>query len=156
MNIRHALFVAITVGYGALFGCAAVPVDREDYRTELLAVHEAFLEAHRQNDWGYFRDFADNTVYGLRDGAITTQTPDQMGDRFAGYLSAAQFTRYEDLTTPVVFVSDDGTLGWVMAQVRIEGSLGEGRLDSTWSWVTLLKRVDGAWKLVGSASTRAE
>ena len=125
-------------------------------KTRVLAIHEAFLEGHRQNDWTFFREFAAETVYGLRGGEITHQTPEQMGERFAAYLGQAEFSRYEDLDEPIVFVSDDGTLGWVMAHVRIEGTLGEGRLDSTWSWVTLLQRIDGEWKLIGSASTRAE
>ncbi|MHC4975417.1 MAG: DUF4440 domain-containing protein [Planctomycetota bacterium] len=137
-------------------GCVGTAAREAGYRAELLAVHESFLVAHRENDWEFFRDFADETVYGLRDGEITTQTPEAMGERFEAYLGEAVFTRYEDLSEPVVFVSDDGTLGWVMAHVRIEGTYGEGRLDSTWSWVTLLERVDGEWRLVGSASTRAE
>jgi hypothetical protein len=125
-----------------------------DAKSELLALHKASLAAHRDNNWEFFRGVAGETLYGLQDGAITTQSPEEVGAAFEAYLTVARFTLYEDLDSPVVFVSDDGSLGWVIARVRVEGSYGEGRLDSTWSWINLFAREGASWKLVGTASTR--
>jgi hypothetical protein len=57
----------------------------------------------------------------------------------------------------VVTVSDDGTLAWLVCQVRIEGTRtppsGEPRpVDSTWAWIELYEKREGEWVRVGNVS----
>ena len=81
--------------------------------------------------------------------------------RFQGYFAAATFTRYEDLEAPITRISDDGSLGWVIAKVRVEGyyRTDDGArepLDTTWGWIELYGRKDGAWLRIGTVSDHDE
>ena len=58
------------------------------------------------------------------------------------------------MVDPVVRVSDDGTLGWVICQVKIAGSQGDESFSSVWAWIELYAKVDGTWKRVGNVSNR--
>ena len=73
-------------------------------------------------------------------------------------LKARRHNKYIDLETPVITLSDDKTLGWITVRVRAEGN----RLDAagnniaplafTSAWVSLYKKIDGNWKMVGNVS----
>lgn len=97
-------------------------------------------------------------VLDVGNGEINRITPESARARFQRYFERAEFTRYEDLVPPIVHVSPDGTTGWVIAQVRAEGTYrkdtgARSPLDTTWSWIELYERVDGEWRMTGIAST---
>ncbi len=133
-----------------------------DHSEQLLDLHRRSLEAHVNGDWRFFRDLAADPILSLRDGDVLSASPQETGERFRSYLSQAEFSRYEDIAEPRVWVSDDGTLGWVIARVRVEGVFARGTpdeqsLDTTWSWVAMFERDDaGEWRLAGTSSTRTE
>jgi hypothetical protein len=61
----------------------------------------------------------------------------------------------------IVRVSDDGTLGWLIAQVEIIGTQAADqaagddervRIDSVWAWIELYEKKDGRWYRVGDVS----
>ncbi|HEX8112522.1 MAG TPA: hypothetical protein VF516_32550, partial [Kofleriaceae bacterium] len=91
-------------------------------------------------------------------GELSRITPEIGRARFQRYLERAEFSRYEDLVAPIVRVSADGTVGWVIAQVRVEGTYREDDgvrtpLDTTWAWVELYEHAAGGWRMTGIAST---
>ena len=126
---------------------------------ELRELHKAALDAHVAGDWRFMVDTATDPTLMVSNGEIREATAEQLEAMFRPYLSSSTFTKYEDTREPIVCVSDDGSLGWVLARVRVEGSRtvanGKKSLDSTWAWVSLFKKIDGNWKLVANVSTRA-
>jgi len=85
--------------------------------------------------------------------------PPEYRDRRAAYLQDASFTTYRDLRDPIVRISDDGLLGWLIAEVEIEGTATgpdgtrQGFRDA-WAWVELYERTNAGWRLTGNASNR--
>lgn len=127
---------------------------------ELAAAHAASLAAHRDNDWEWFGSDTSDPFVVASNGAISRVSPEDQRTQFRRYLEGAAFRRYEDLEPPIIRVAADGSLGWVIARVAVEGTWSEGdapgqSLDSTWAWVTLYERVDGRWIRVANVSNRA-
>jgi hypothetical protein len=154
MNPRSA-FVALVVCASA--ACASdVRVDLASERAALLAMHEQILASHRTDDVDAWLALeADTTVVGNR-GELTYSTKAESAEGRRRYLAATEFSVYRDLQPPIVQVSDDGSLGWVFAQVEIVGSYlapDTTSIRDVWTWVELYQRRPEGWRLVGNAST---
>jgi len=90
-------------------------------------------------------------------GQITQPTLDARRARFQQYLGTTRFAEYIDLVPPVVRVSDDGSLGWVIVQVRAAGVQttqdgGSQPLAFESAWIELYERREGSWYRVGNVS----
>ena len=128
-----------------------------DARNELLALHEEAMRAHRESNAELLlRAEAADTVSANR-GEISQPTLEARRAMFGQYLGSTRFTEYVDVVPPVVRVSQDGSLGWVIAQVRAAGTQatkdGKSRPVAFESaWIELYERRDGTWFRVGNVS----
>lgn len=137
---------------------ACGPTGPDDHAA-LRAHHETILAAHRTGDVDRWIGLEADTVITANAGTITF--PDRAARRAAraAYLERTAFTTYADLRPPIVEVSADGTLGWVLATVEVEGTTvdaegGPRPLAAVWAWIELYRKVDGRWQLVGNLSNR--
>lgn len=127
----------------------------------LLGAHETILAAHRTSNVGAWMDVeTDTIVVGSRGGI---QMVDGAGRRRMreAYLGSTQFSAYRDVGEPVVRVSADGTLGWVIAEVEVKGSrrMPDGAtrdIDEAWVWIELYEKQAGRWRMVGNVSTERQ
>jgi hypothetical protein len=123
----------------------------------LRALHAKVIQAHRESNPGLlFEDVSEDFVQANR-GAITRPTIDERRARFASYLGSTTFAEYRDLVEPIVKVSKDGTLGWVIAQVHARGvhTTEAGKkepLEFVSAWIELYEKRDGRWISVGNVS----
>ena len=141
-----------------LTGCASTNiVPSLEAETELLALHEEAMRAHRESNAELLlRAEAPDYVVASR-GQITQPTLDERRARLERYLGTTRFTEYIDLVPPVVRVSEDGSLGWVIVQVRAAGlqATPDGRsepLAFESAWIELYERRGGSWYRVGNVS----
>jgi hypothetical protein len=129
------------------------PVDAD----RILAIHEELLKSHLENDpEGVLTSEADGVVVVSR-GEVLFPTKSERMVQFTRYLDRVEFERYRDVIPPLVRVSEDGTLGWLIAQVAIAGGYkGEDGeripIESTWAWIELYEKRDGRWFRVGEVS----
>ena len=142
----------------ALSGCAT-GVDRQAEISALEALHAGVLEAHRSGDIDSWMAQEAETVVSANRGAISFSDSEQRRSRREGYLDAVEFDVYRDLRPPIVMVSDDGTLGWVIAEVEIKGTMASDAgertpVESIWAWIELYEKRGGVWKAVGNVSNR--
>ena len=75
------------------------------------------------------------------------------------YLRATTFSVYKDVRTPIVTISDDGTLGWLITEVEVRGTHvaedgTETPVEAIWAWIELYRKRDGQWTMVGNVSNR--
>jgi hypothetical protein len=123
----------------------------------LRALHEKVIRAHRQSNVGLIlEDEAPDYVVANR-GEVTRPTLDERRQRLGAYLRSTAFQEYRDLTEPVVTISSDGTLGWVIVQVQASGlQTSEGGekepVEFVSAWVELYEKRDGRWMRVGNVS----
>lgn len=129
---------------------------RSSDATALLRLHEEVLEGHRSRDARWLSSEEEDYVVANR-GTVTAPTLAERRARFAGYLGATRFGFYRDRREPIVRVSDDGTLGWVVAEVEAEGTRTEDGKEEPVSfvsaWIELYAKADGSWRRVGNVSS---
>lgn len=135
--------------------CAPSRVDSDLDR--LRALHEKVIRAHRQSNVELIlEDEAPDYVVANR-GEVTRPTLEERRQRLGAYLRSTAFQEYRDLNEPVVTISSDGTLGWVIVQVQASGiqttELGEKEpVEFVSAWIELYEKRDGRWLRVGNVS----
>jgi Domain of unknown function (DUF4440) len=152
--------IAVLVSVMSL-SCGPVFSSRADDRARLLELHAEAMEAHRAGDIEVLlRAESEDYVVASR-GKISRPT---LEDRRAGlgpYLRETRFTEYVDVVPPVVAVSQDGTLGWVVVQVRARGEqVGAGGAKEPFefesAWIELYEKRGDEWRRVGNVSNFKE
>ena len=137
--------------------CAAPAAPTPTDADLLRALHEKVLRAHRSSDVELIlEDEPEDYVVAGR-GEITRPTRDERRTRMGAYLSSTKFEEYRDLVEPIVTVSADGTLGWVVVQVQARGvqtsKPGEPQpLQFVSAWIELYAKREGRWYRVGNVS----
>jgi len=129
--------------------CQSNP-DFKALRSEILEIHKKTIDAHWQKDVDYFtKDLANNYLF-VRNGEIQRPQKDEITARMSDYLNNTTFTEYRDLQEPIIGFSKDGSLAWLIVQVKVTGERtnddGTIRdLDFTCAWITLYDRQGGKW-----------
>jgi hypothetical protein len=157
--VKHLALASLLACSALLLSCghtnnAPPPVD---LRAELLALHEQVMVAHRESSADLLlRSEAPDYVSANR-GQIAHPTLEARRSRLQQYLEATRFSEYIDVVPPIVRVSSDGTLGWVIVQVRGAGiqSTQDGvsqPLSFESAWIELYERRGRSWYRVGNVS----
>ncbi len=128
---------------------------------ELLRIHEAVMESHRQGDVETWMAVESERYTSVNRGRITFPSSDDRRQMREPYLASTTFTMYRDLRTPLVRVSGDGSLGWLMAEVEVRGvQRGQGGeetpIHTIWAWIELYEKGPDGWRVVGNASNPRE
>lgn len=150
------------LGLALSLSACSRPSDGEgESRAQLLAMHEQVLEAHRTGDVEQWMAVEGDDYISANGGTITFPTTGERRGMREPYLLSTSFEVYRDLQDPIVEVSPDGQLGWVIAQVEMRGTQASSDssthpIEAVWAWIELYRKVDGAWKLVGNVSNRQD
>jgi hypothetical protein len=132
-------------------------MNQEKYEQELLELHKQVGDAYLNKDVGFFTKDIANDYFSISRGKYIKPTRSKITQIFENYLNITEFKVYESLMDPIVTVSDDGTLGWVVAQVKIQAKRElEGlshEVDEIWTWITLYKRQNGNWIRMGEVNS---
>ena len=130
-----------------------------DDRDALLAMHREVLEAHKARDVTRLLSAEPDEIVTVGRGEVSRSDKKDRIAMFERYLGSTEFTIYRDMIDPLVRVSDDGTLGWVIVQVEIAGThsaeSGEKtEFGSQWGWIELYEKRNGQWYRTGTVSSR--
>jgi hypothetical protein len=149
-----------------LAGCASTNSDVAPRSTladeqALLKLHEAGLRAHIENDVDALLATQSDDFMLMNRGEISSPSKAARREFLGPYLTATTFDFYRDAVQPMVKVSKDGSLGWVIAQVEARGSsaMRQGArqpLAFAVAWIELYERRDGEWVSIGNASSFKE
>lgn len=122
----------------------------------LLELHRGVLRAHLDGDVKAWLSQESDDFFVASGGEVTRPSRAERLAFFEPYLQETRFEEYRDLIPPIVRVSRDGTLGWVIAQVRGSGvrktGAGGARVEFTSAWIELFEKRDGRWIRVGNVS----
>jgi len=145
----------------ALAACSAPEPPGQDPAADLLAIHQRVLEAHRSGDVEGWMDVEGDEYVSANGGSITFPSLAERRAMREPYLRSTTFDAYRDLSEPIVEVSPDGQLGWVIAQVEVKGTRmttdsTTATIEDVWAWIELYRKIDGQWKMVGNVSNRRE
>jgi hypothetical protein len=139
---------------------AAKAANQEDAEM-LLRLHQEVMDAHRQLsvDMLLRNESADYVVAGR--GKVTRPTLEERRERLGSYFRSTRFTEYVDVIAPMAMVSLDGSLGWVVVQVRAKGQqeVAPGKtepLEFESAWIELYRRGPKGWQRIGNVSNFRE
>ncbi len=128
---------------------------------QLRSLHEQVMRAHRESNIDLLLEHdAPDFALGNR-GEISRPSLAERRARLGSYLRSTRFEEYRDVSEPVVTVSKDGTLGWVMAQVHVRGvqlTLAGRKepVEFDSAWIELYEKRGGKWYSVGNVSNFKE
>lgn len=164
MNLRPgplaALLPVAALTALVLAGCCEEPPDVDQEKVELLKIHLADIQAHKDRDVeGLLRTIGPDLRM-VRDGAVTVRTKDDLAARFREIFAGAEYPVYEDLQVPHAEVSDDGSMGWVISRIRVErlepDGLGGQRTEVfTYAGIMTYRKVGERWQKTANVSTFA-
>ncbi len=108
-------------------------------------MHGNILEAHRAGDVGAWMATETDTVVSANRGEVSFSSATERRAGRDRYLSSTTFSVYQDLRPPLVMVSEDGTLGWVIAEVEIKGmhsseGMADEPVEGIWAWVEFYEK----------------
>lgn len=155
--MRLATFLALSL----FAGPPPAAVGTGPAEKELLALHAAVLKAHLDsNVKAWLATESDDYVVANR-GEITHPTMADREKRLGEYLGRTRFHEYRDLVPPVIRVSRDGSLGWVIAQVTASGIQRtedgtERPIEFVSAWIELYEKQGNRWVRTGNVSNFKE
>lgn len=123
----------------------------------LRALHAKVMRAHVESNVELIlEDDATEYVVAGR-GEISRPTLQDRRNRLGPYLRSIAFQEYRDLVEPIVSVSADGTLGWVVVQIQARGvrtteSGAKEPAEYVSAWIELYQKQGGRWRRVGNVS----
>lgn len=137
--------------------CAPPGGATEADRQALLDLHAFVIEAHVEGDVDGWLAVESDDYVSVNRGEITYPTKDDRRSWREPYLASTSFTRYEDLVEPIVKLSADGTLGWVIVEVAVEGVRHAPDGTTTpvafeAAWIELYEKRGGVWTMTGNVS----
>ena len=137
-----------------------VPTSLPSDEQQLLDLHQAGLSAHLKSDVdALLAGQADDFILVNR-GDISSPTKEQRRAFLGPYLAATKFEFYRDTVAPIVKVSRDGSLAWVIARVEARGTSAthdgdRASLEFEVAWVELYERRGSEWVGIGNVSSFA-
>jgi len=137
----YLLKIRIIFIFLTLISCQSTP-DFEALRSEILALHQATIDAHWQKDVDFFiKDMAKDYLF-VQNGEIQRPQKEEIKTKMNDYINNTTFTEYRDLQQPIIGFSKDGSVAWSIVQVKVAGkrTMDDGterELDFTCAWITL-------------------
>jgi ketosteroid isomerase-like protein len=89
---------------------------------ELKEVHAYERDAHFGNDVDALMLNQADDFIAIAEGKVHHLTADQMRQNFVRAFKNATYHEFDDLEEPEIFASDDGSLAWVAARIRVRKS----------------------------------
>ena len=126
---------------------------------ELLELHHQGRAAHFNRDAKLMvSEFADDFT-SVSDGKISKPKKENSIARLQSYFDNSTFLEWDDITPPVIKVSDDATMGYVIVHKKVRllaKTEGGGSEEETevFAWVAIYRKLKGQWKLTTVVSTR--
>jgi hypothetical protein len=129
-------------------------------KAELLAIHKDARRAHFEHDVDAILAGTSESSTSVRDGKVQVRSRDDVRKQFAQYFQGTQFSTWDDLEPPIIQVSPDGKMGWMIVRVRIaytktDASGAQSKEDTVMAWMSVYEKRDGKWLHVANASTTA-
>lgn len=121
-------------------------------------MHREARQAHFGDDLNALLSTVPAEFIYVRDGRIETQSQEERRKRFTQYFQGAQFTAWDDLEPPIVHVSPDGQMGWMVVRVkfainRTDASGKKTKESTVMAWMSAYEKHEGRWQHVANATT---
>jgi hypothetical protein len=125
---------------------------------DLLALHKEERQAHFDHDVKFLLAHVAPQLLDVRDGRVNRMSRDDVRHKFVEYFKNARFSAWDDVEPPIVGVSADGTMGWMIVRVRIAYTESDTSRKTTnentvGAWMSSYEKQNGTWTMTAVTST---
>lgn len=126
----------------------------QNEKNKLLKINEEQRTAHMTNDAEMLvRSMADSLI-SVDSGNISVNSKEQVQNRFNNYFSMVKYVEWDDLSEPLIEISDDGSLATMSVKKRTIILDNSGTEDTTiFAWTSAFKKIGDDWKMFSITST---
>ena len=133
--------------------------DKAADESQLLHMHAEVIRAHLEGNVELWMSLESVEYVSVNGGEVTFPSVGGRREQRTAYLRGASFSIYRDLRNPIVEISEDGSLGWLIVEVEIEGTTtaedgGQNVFHDIWAWIELYEKTDEGWLMTGNVSNR--
>jgi len=124
----------------------------------LLRVHASEREAHYKTDVDKLLENAPEEFISVSRGKISRSSKDDTRKFFTGYFKDAKYYEWDDLEEPIIGISDDASMAWMITRTRIRrmqknANGGEQEENAVYAGIMTYAKRDGRWVRVANVST---
>lgn len=152
--------------FGALIICYMVAIcfsctpgsDLDIERQRILVMHEAQRKHHFEKDTDAFVNQFSDQFISINNGVITRPSSAESLKMFGAYFSAVEFIKWDDVSDPIIELSDDGTMAYSIVDkfvvVAYPDTTGSVIKDTTkYAWSTIYRKYGNEWRIDCVTST---
>jgi hypothetical protein len=137
---------------------ASPSADRQSDTEELLRMHARGREAHFETDAEKLLSHGAETMISVNGGRIQHITRAQQREFFTGYFKGARYFEWDDLEPPIVRVSGDGSMAWMITRTRVRRTQPDAagvakEVSFVYAGIMTYEKRDGRWVRVANVST---
>ncbi len=156
MRLSIALLLAGAAGGRALE--PPQPVDLQADRTAILAIHATDREAHFKTDPDLLFSNTGTGFLSVSRGHVGRPRIEDLKATFRDVFKGAIYQEWDDVEPPVVRISNDGTMAWMIARVRVrrlkaDASGREQTEQFTYAGIITYEKRAGRWVKTANVST---
>jgi hypothetical protein len=133
-------------------------VDLADEVEQLLRIHESDRRAHFETSAKRIMEHATDQFIAVSDGRVRRTTRAEDLKFFEEYFKGAKYYEWDDLEPPIVRVSNDASMAWMIVRTRVRrvqtqsgGTTTERRF--VYAGIMAYEKKDGRWGRVANVST---
>jgi hypothetical protein len=133
-------------------------VDLADEVEQLLRLHESDRRAHFETSAKQIMEHASGEFISVSDGRVQRTTPAEDLKFFEEYFKGAKYYEWDDLEPPIVRVSNDASMAWMIVRTRVHrvqtrsgGEATERRF--VYAGIMVYEKKGGRWARVANVST---
>ncbi len=134
------------------------PIDLEIEKEKILQLHHLQRDFHFNKDSIAFADQLSDDFISVNKGVISSPQRSETLTRYNNYFSSVEFSKWDDVTEPVIRFSEDGTLAYTIVdkivKVNYENENGELQESEThFAWTAIYRKIGEEWKIENVTST---
>jgi hypothetical protein len=153
---RRCVAVMAWLGLFCAVGCR-YSVDFGKEKATLFDLHRHDRQAHFNRDAAVVTASLAPEMISIRAGEVWTATRDENCRRFERYFHSAEFVEWDDLMPPIIHISPDGQMAWMVVRVKVKydwaDSTGKKSVEEYISdWLSVYEKQGGKWLHVANAS----
>ncbi len=154
---RAGLLVFLLVGAGLTgFAQNKSRLDRE--LEALLQVHKKDRQAHFETDARKLIEHADDEFIAVSKGTIQRSSRADVLKTFQEYFQNAKYFEWDDLEPPIVRVSNDASMAWMIVRTRVrrtqkQADGSDKERSFVYAGIMTYEKKNGKWVRVANVST---
>jgi hypothetical protein len=152
------LAIVVFLASSAVAVRAQAAADSEKEKSELLRLHRADREAHFKTDPDMLQERTPEVLISVSRGKIHRSSRAEGRKRFAEYFRGARYFEWDDLEEPIIRVSRDGSMAWMITRIRVrrvqkDEAGGEREERFVYAGIMTYEKREGKWMRVANVST---